>query len=137
MKNITQLIRSVEAETRESMRDHYAARLQLLHPHRINNTCYSNTFFSVRKSIHGYRCWQLFALKECCHDTAYLMCTKSQAAMQFEDYVREVGAPNIIIHDGAKEMASKKWLEIVHQCTIAEHLSKPPSESKPRQAPRR
>ena len=113
VKNTAQLIQSAEAETRESMQDHFVARLQPLRPHQINDTCHTDTFFFVKQSICGYRCWQLFALKECCHDTVYLMRTKLQAPTKFEDYVREVGAPNIIIHDGAKEMASEKWLEIV------------------------
>ena len=45
--------------------------------------------------------------------------------MQLKDHVHEVGVPNIIIHDDAKEMGSQKWLEIVGWHTIAEHTSKP------------
>ena len=125
IKNTTQLIRSVEAETRESMRDHYAARLHPLRPHRINDTCYTDTFFCVKRSIRGHTCWQLFALKECCHDTVYLMRTKSQVPTQLEDYAREVGVPNIMIHDGAKEVSSKKWLDLIRRYIIAERVSEP------------
>lgn len=57
----TQMVPTVEAETRDYMRDHFKTRLPMLRPHRVNDTLYSDTFFSSVRSIRGYSmCWQCF-----------------------------------------------------------------------------
>ena len=64
LNNTTQLIKTVETETRESMRDHLCARLIPLRPHRINNTCFTDTFFSTQRSYRGFKYWQLYTLQK-------------------------------------------------------------------------
>lgn len=113
------------SQTRTIMRDHYVARLLPLRPHRISDTCYTDTFFSSVKSVRGYKCFQLFSLQECKFDTTYLMKAKSQAIDALGDFVRYYGAPNLLVHDGAKEMKSNKWLDFVRRYAIPEHPSEP------------
>lgn len=51
----TQLVQSVEAETREQMRDHFKTRLPELRLARRNDIVYVDTFFSsVKSTIRGY-----------------------------------------------------------------------------------
>ena len=121
----TQHIKDDPAQSRMIMRDHYVARLLPLRPHRISDTCYTDTFFSSVKSVRGYKCFQLFSLKESKFDTTYLMKAKSQAFDALGDYVRYYGAPNLLIHDEAKEMKSNKWLDFVRKYAIPEHTSEP------------
>ena len=47
--NTTQMVQTLQAETREYMRDHYKTRVWALRPHRINEVMYSDTFFASIK----------------------------------------------------------------------------------------
>ena len=123
LSNTTQMVKTVEAETREYMRDHYKARLLPLRPFRINDTCFSDTFFSSITSVRGYTMFQLFAFKYSQFDVPYLMKKKAQANARFRDLVREVGAPNIMVTDGAKEMTGEDWLNTCRQFCISSHMS--------------
>ena len=51
LQNTTQLVKTVEVESREMMHDHFTSRLLPLRPHQINDTCYTDTFFSSVRSI--------------------------------------------------------------------------------------
>lgn len=42
----TQMVRTVEAEDREYMCDHFKERLLPLHPHRVDDVCFPDTFIS-------------------------------------------------------------------------------------------
>ena len=55
MENTTNMVKTLETETREYMRDHYKTRVWDLHPKHINDTYYSDTYFSGTKSIRGFR----------------------------------------------------------------------------------
>ena len=57
----TQLVPTVESETRELMRDHFQTRLPQLKVRRSNDMCYVDTFSSSIVLIRGYTCWNLFA----------------------------------------------------------------------------
>jgi len=61
--NTTQMVQTLQAETQEYLRDHYKTRVWALRPKRINDICYSDTFFSSTVSIRGYKCFQMFAFK--------------------------------------------------------------------------
>jgi hypothetical protein len=55
------MVRNLEAETCEYMRDHFKVRLKKLRPSHINNTLFTDTFFISVKSTHGYDKFQMFA----------------------------------------------------------------------------
>ena len=63
LENTTQLIKSVEAETRELMRDHRLTRLYPLRPHRINDVCYTDTFFQPSHLCGVIICFSSFVLR--------------------------------------------------------------------------
>ena len=125
LANTSQLIQTVEAETRELMQDHQMTRLLPLRPHRINDVCFSDTFFSSMTSVRNYSMFQLFALKDCKVDYLYLMKQKSQAHIAFEDFVREVGAPNYMINDHAEELTGENWLKVARRSIIDTHVTEP------------
>ena len=94
----------MEPETRDYMRDHLSARVYALRPRRINDDCYSDTFFSSIPSVRNYKCFQMFAFKHSSFEQIYLMQKEANAPAAYEDLVREVGAPNRMITDNAKVM---------------------------------
>ena len=55
LANTTNMVQTMEAETRDYMRNHKKTRVWALRPRRINDTCYSDTFFSSVVSIRKYR----------------------------------------------------------------------------------
>ena len=59
----TNMVQTLQAETREHTRNHYKTRVWALRPRRIDDIMYSDTFFSNIISIRGYVCFQLFAYK--------------------------------------------------------------------------
>ena len=79
LKNTTQHIKTLQAETWEYMRDHYKTRAWALRPCRINDVCYSDTFFSTICSVRGYKCFQLFAFKRSKFDVVKLMRREAMA----------------------------------------------------------
>ena len=121
----TQMVQTVEAETREYMRDHFKPRLQMLRPHRVNDTLYTDTFFSSERSIRGFKLFQLFAYKHSGLDIAKLMKKKTQVYDQYEDIIREIGAPNYTVVDGAGELTGSRWTSINRKYCIEGRQSEP------------
>ena len=69
--------------------------------------------------------FQLFCLYTCKLDFLFLMRKKSQAPEMFEDFVRNVGAPNHIINDNSQELTGKAWLKVSRHSMIETHCSEP------------
>ena len=59
----THMVQTLQAETRECVRNHYKTRLWALRSRRIDDAMYLETFFSNMTSIRGYNCFQFFAYK--------------------------------------------------------------------------
>ncbi len=125
LKCTTRLVSTVEAETRDYMRDHYKPRLLCLRPHRINDICFSDTFFSSIRSVRGFTMFQMFSFLECGHDVPYLMRKESQASSKYRDLVREFGAPRAIVNDNAKIMTGDAWMKVCRDFCIESHTSEP------------
>ncbi len=109
LENSTQMITTLQAETREYMRDSTAARAFSLRPYRIDDTLYSDTFFSGITSIRGYKCFQMFAYKKSELDVVKLMKREREAVEKYEDTIIEHGAPTKTVTDNAQVMTGVKW----------------------------
>jgi len=121
----TQLVPTVEAETREIMRDHFQTRLPELKMRRISDRCFTDTFFSSLKSIRGYTCFQLYAFETSGLDVPFLMRRRSQSPSTLEDLLREVGAPFEMKSDNAPEFKGKRWLSILRRAVVASSYTEP------------
>ena len=115
----TQMVQSVEAETREIMRDHFQTRLPQLKVRRVNDVCYVDTFFSSLPSIRGYTCWNLFCFKRTGLDTVYLMRRRSQSPTTLPRLVTDCGAPTMMKSDNAPEFKGKCWVSFLENLTVA------------------
>jgi hypothetical protein len=69
----TQMVDTVEAETREHMQDHLVSRLPELKVHCVNNTACVDTFFSSITSVQGFTCWTQYYFLKSGFDVVYLM----------------------------------------------------------------
>ena len=112
LANTTQMVQTLQAETREYLRDHYKTRVWALRPRRINDVCYSDTFFAAVLSIRGFKCFQLFAFKKSKLNVFKLMKREANAPEAYEDVIREFGAPNKTVTDNAQVLTGTKWTSI-------------------------
>jgi hypothetical protein len=106
----TQLCESpVEMDKREAPRQHRKQRVQALHPKRIEGRTDSDTFFSSVKSIRNFGCVQIFY--SVLHRYIFVrgMRKESESHGAYQDLVRELGAPNILLTDNAQTQVGKKW----------------------------
>jgi len=123
--NTTQMVQTLQAETREYLRDHYKTRVWALRPRRINDVCFSDTFFSSIVSVRGYKCFQLFAFKDSKVNVIKLMRKESQAPEAYEDIIRQYGAPNKTVTDNAKVLTGTKWTTINRRYCIESGFTVP------------
>ncbi len=114
----TQLVSSLEAESRDLMRDHYSPRLSLLRPHRVNDTLYMDIHFSSIPSIRGYRMWNQFTFRQTSFSKVALIKRKSQVHATFLDVVRDVGAPNALKCDNSPENKCKEMQKSLRELII-------------------
>ena len=99
-------------ETRKYMRDYRKSHSSPLRPTRIDDTLFTDTFYSTKKSIRGMNCFQLFALKKCMFSVATPIRTESNVYDAYNDFIINVGAPNICVSDDAKVYLSDQWKSI-------------------------
>ena len=119
----SQLVLTVEAETREMMRDHFQTRLPKLKVRRVNDVCYVDTFFFSVPSIRGYTCFNLYAFKRTGLDVAYLMRRRSQGPTTLPQVVMECGAPTVMKSDNAPEFKGRQWMTYLTSMSIASEFT--------------
>ena len=126
---------SVTVENSINPRDHYVPRFPALRPFRLTRLVYTDTFFPKVTSIRGYKCFQLFGIKHAQYIKCYLMQRKSQAITALHSFINDVGIPNEIRMDNAKEQGhSEVWkktcllLHIKNSFTEADHQQQDYSE---------
>jgi hypothetical protein len=106
----TQLCSSpVEMDNREAPQQHRKSRVLPLHPRRVTGRTDSDTFFSSVKSIRGYTCVQLFVT--IAWQFLYATCMRRESHLHgaYQDFIRNVGAPNTLLTDNAQTQVGKKW----------------------------
>ena len=114
----TQLVPTVEAESREIMRDHFQTRIPELRVRRVNDRCYVDTFFSSIPSVRGFTCWNLFSFQRTGLDVIYLMRRRSQSPTTLPRMVAECGAPLCLKSDNAPEFKGKRWVDYLTSMAI-------------------
>jgi hypothetical protein len=99
----------VEMENREAPRQHRKKRLMALHPRRLEGRSDSDTFFATIKSVRNYTCIQLFVHLPSQYLYARCMTREKHSHGAYQDFVREVGAPNILLTDNSQTQSGVKW----------------------------
>ena len=119
----TQLVSSLECETRDLMRDHLSPRLSLLRPHRVNDTLYMDIHFCNLSSIRGYTMWNHFTFRQTSFSQVALMRRKSQVHPTFLDVIRNIGAPNSLKCDNSPENRSKAMQKSLRELVIQHYFT--------------
>lgn len=114
----TQMVPTVEAETREMMRDHFQTRLPQLKVRRVNDVCYVDTFFSSIPSVRGFTCWNLYCFQRTGLDVVFLMRRRSQSPTTLPQMVTTCGAPLVLKSDNAPEFRGKRWVDYLDTMSI-------------------
>ncbi len=127
---------AVEMENRESPRQHRKQRLLPLHPRRLEGQTDSDTFFASIKSIRNFACVQLFF-----HLTSqflFVRCMRREAHSHgaYQDFVREVGAPNVLLTDNAQTQVGAKWTKTSRE-NITRQIATAPYNQNQNQAERK
>jgi hypothetical protein len=89
----------------------------MLKYNRLKCCLHLDTFFLNVTSTHGNKCGQLFAT-----DFGYIkfvpMASKSEAGYALQEVIREIGIPNQIHTDGAKELTQGRWRDFCRDANI-------------------
>jgi hypothetical protein len=115
---------TVKATTQEFIRSavhpierRYRTKNAMLKYNRLQCKMYSDTFFSNSPSLLGNKCGQLFVT-----DFSYMrfvpMKNKSKAGFALQELIQEVGKPNQMHTDGAKQLTTGKWKEVCRDSNL-------------------
>jgi hypothetical protein len=120
-------------ENRDLPQQHRKQRLIALHPRRLVGRTDSDTFFASVKSVRGYSCIQIFA-----HLAANLLfarCMKREAHSHgaYQDFVREVRAPNVLLTDNSQTQTGQKWTKTSRE-NITKQINSSPHNQNQNQA---
>ena len=99
----------VEMENREAPRQHRKSRVLPLHPRRIEGRTDSDTYFSSVKSVRGFICVQVFVSLLAQYIFVRCLRRERHSHNAYQDLIRYVGAPNILLTDNARTETGKKW----------------------------
>ena len=108
----TNMVQTLQAETREHMRNYYKTRVWSLRPRRIDGVMYSGTLFSNITSIRGFECFQLFTYKYSKFERIELMKREENVPEAYEDVIRSVSKPNKTVTDNAAVLIGIRWTSI-------------------------
>jgi len=121
----TQLVKSIDAESRITPRTHFKCRLPCLHPKRLKEGFSTDTFNSNVKSIRGFTCAQAFLGLESGYTVLIPLKSKAYAYTALQDYIHYTGAPLFIMSDAAKEENLGEWIDICWKYCIPQRSSEP------------
>ena len=121
----TQMVPSLETETRMIMRDHLKTRLPYLKTKRVNDTLCRDTFFSSVTSIRGFKCLNLHCYKKSDLDIVHLMKRKSESTSVLKDCFLQHGVPNTVFSDNAKEFKTKEVTSYLIKMVVDRSFTEP------------
>lgn len=123
LENSTQLVESVEAETRSTPRRHFLCRLPQLRPRRLNEGFFTDPFFPDETSVRGYNVAQMFRGDRSGYLFVDFAKGKGYAPVTLQNFIRNVGAPQYIGSDNALEETGGEWGAICRTTCIAQRTS--------------
>ena len=126
----------VEMERREIPRQHRKKRLYPLHPRRLTGRVDADTFFSSVKSVRGYKCVQLFVHVKSDYVFARCMQRESHSHGAYQDFIREIGAPQLLVTDNSQTQTGKLW-EVTSRKTMIKQRKFAPYNQNQNKAERR
>ena len=121
----TQLVPTVEAESREIMRDHLKSRLTCLRYRRRRDVDFLDTFKANIKSVRGFLHFNLFSSQRSGYDHPILMQRKSESPETLEAHFDHCGTPHTLKSDNAKEFRSKQFHHKLRKYQLSSKYTEP------------
>ena len=130
-------VESIEMEKREAPRQHRKHRILPLHPRRLEGRTDSDTFFASEKSIRNFTCVQLFF--HVMTGFLFVRCMRREAHSHgaYQDFVRKVGAPNLLLTDNSQTQIGEKWTKTSSRDNITKQVATAPHNQQQNQAERK
>jgi hypothetical protein len=124
----------VEVDRRENLRQHRKTRIQALNPtSRISSRTDSDAFFSSVESVRKNMSVQIFFSVL----TKFLyvkgMRGESHSHGAYQDFVQDVGAPNILLTGNSQTRTGKKWTKTSRE-NITQQVQSAPHNQNENQA---
>ena len=96
---------------------------------RLEGRTDSDTFFSSVKSIRGFKCVQLFVHLITQFLWIGLLRREKDNHGAYQDFIREVGTPNMLLTDNAKSQVGHKWRETPRSNLTQQRCSAPDKQN--------
>jgi hypothetical protein len=100
---------NIEAENRDMPRMTRQKRDHLVHVKHLEGRTDTDTFFSSIRSTRGFRCVQLFIHLATQFLFVALLRREKDNHGGYQDFIREVGAPETLLSDNAKSQTGERW----------------------------
>lgn len=124
LRTLKATTQSAKRQLHGRMRRHLKARFPQLNVRRLNEKVFTDTYMPGCKSRDGHEFAQIFASQYGYFDI-YGMQRKSQFPSRLESFIKDAGAPRMLISDNAKEETSAKVQDILRRYMIQSGTSEP------------
>ena len=104
---------------------HLQPRFPFMNRFRMNEKVSTDTIFASVKAVSGYNCAQVFFGHTSKCINVYPMKSKSQFPEALADFLRNVGIPNVLRRDNAKEENSAEVKKQLRKMLIGDEFSEP------------
>jgi len=121
----TQLVDTVEAETRTMPQCYFKVRMPSLRPSWCQEGFHSDMFFSDTRSKRGFECGQVFVGAESSYTYVDMMKGRGYAPSALRNFIWDVPAPAYILTDNAYEEVLGEWEEACKTYCIPQVASEP------------
>ena len=96
---------------------------------RLEGRTDSDTFFSSIKSVRGFKCVQLFVHLISQYLWISLLRREKDNHGAYQDFIREVGTPNVLLTDNAQSQVGNKWKETSRSNLTQQKCSAPDKQN--------
>ena len=120
------------------LKQHAKRRFFSLQHRRISDEVFTDTIIIKRGklSIRGFKYAQLYVCSRSRMTKVYLMKSKDQALNSLLQFFTDVGIPDKIVYDGAREFSSQAWCQELAKRHVAWHQTEPYHQHKNQAEPR-
>ena len=130
-ENTTQMVPSVECENADYPKQHFKPRFPYLRPRNLNEKVYTDTIFWTCDGRE--KCGQVFLSARSRYAYFFPLDRESQNSKALEQYLTDVGAPLVLISDGAQaEVKSEQWKKICNRHHIRRATTEPRKQNQNR-----
>ncbi len=115
-------------ENHKKSRQHQKSQVLPLHTKCVQGCTHSDTFFFSLVSTMRYTCIHVLYCILLWFVTVKLMLIESHSHGTFKDFIRYVGAPNVILTNNSQTQTGAKWTDNSHKHSIQQKATVPKNQ---------